>query len=186
LPDRAWFRQTRRALTATAPGHEQGWRCDLVTWSEHNTEAFAGLHNMGRRIVLIFDEASGIADKVWEVALGALTDADTELIWLAFGNPTQNTGAFRECFGKHRNLWRTAQIDARDGGRRQHAVSGRTGGRLWRGQRRGARARARAVSVEQHDAVHSADLAEAARRAGAARPAHRSGDLRRRLRALWR
>jgi hypothetical protein len=42
-----------------------------VTWSEHNTEAFAGLHNMGRRIVLIFDEASGIADKVWEVALGA-------------------------------------------------------------------------------------------------------------------
>jgi hypothetical protein len=63
--------------------------------------------------VLIFDEASGIADKVWEVALGALTDADTEIIWLAFGNPTLNTGAFRECFGKHRNLWRTAQIDSR-------------------------------------------------------------------------
>lgn len=108
-----WFRQTRRALTATAPGHEQGWRCDLVTWSEHNTEAFAGLHNQGKRIVLIFDEASGIADTVWEVALGALTDADTELIWLAFGNPTQNTGAFRACFGKYRALWRTAQIDAR-------------------------------------------------------------------------
>ncbi|PTR06967.1 MULTISPECIES: terminase [unclassified Novosphingobium] len=108
-----WFAQTRRALASTAPGRGPSWRADLVTWSEHNTEAFAGLHNMGRRIVLIFDEASGIADKVWEVALGALTDADTELIWLAFGNPTQNTGAFRECFAKHRNLWRTAQIDAR-------------------------------------------------------------------------
>ncbi|WP_333835877.1 terminase [Novosphingobium sp.] len=109
-----WFRQTRRALTATAAGHEAAWRCDLVTWSEHNTEAFAGLHNLGRRIVLVFDEASGIADAVWEVALGALTDEGTELIWLALGNPTQNTGAFRECFGKHRSLWRTAQIDARE------------------------------------------------------------------------
>jgi len=109
-----WFRQTRRALVSTAPGREQGWRCDLVTWSEHNTEAFAGLHNQGRRIVLIFDEASGIADKVWEVALGALTDAGTELLWLAFGNPTQNSGAFRACFGRQRALWRTAQIDARE------------------------------------------------------------------------
>ena len=51
---------------------------------------------------------------VWEVALGALTDADTEIIWLAFGNPTHATGAFRECFGRHRALWRTAQIDARE------------------------------------------------------------------------
>ena len=34
---------------------------------ENNTEAFAGLHNKGKRIVLIFDEGSGVADKVWEV-----------------------------------------------------------------------------------------------------------------------
>ncbi|WP_179504357.1 MULTISPECIES: terminase [unclassified Sphingomonas] len=110
---RDWFRVSATSITSNQPGHEKQWRADLVTWSEHNTEAFAGLHNQGRRIVLIFDEASGIADKVWEVALGALTDADTEIIWLAFGNPTLNTGAFRECFGKHRNLWRTAQIDSR-------------------------------------------------------------------------
>jgi hypothetical protein len=31
-----------------------------VTWSVNNTEAFAGLHNQGKRIILIFDEASGI------------------------------------------------------------------------------------------------------------------------------
>ena len=47
------------------------------------------------------------------MALGALTDADTEILWLAFGNPTLNTGAFRECFGKQRNLWKTKQIDSR-------------------------------------------------------------------------
>ncbi|OJW19355.1 MAG: terminase, partial [Sphingopyxis sp. 65-8] len=72
-----------------------------------------GLHNEGKRIVVIYDEASGIADKVWEVTLGALTDADTEIIWIAFGNPTLNTGEFRQCFGKNRNLWHTAQIDSR-------------------------------------------------------------------------
>lgn len=109
-----WFRHSSTAIVSAMPGRDRSWRCDLVTWSESNTEAFAGLHNQGKRIVLVFDEASGIADKVWEVALGALTDADTEIIWLAFGNPTYATGAFRECFGRHRGLWRTAQIDARD------------------------------------------------------------------------
>ncbi|WP_068092708.1 terminase [Novosphingobium rosa] len=108
-----WFRTSTTSVVSRQPGHEKIWRTDLVTWSENNTEAFAGLHNEGKRIVLIFDEASGIADKVWEVSLGALTDADTEIIWLAFGNPTQNTGAFRECFGKHRKLWKQKQIDSR-------------------------------------------------------------------------
>ncbi len=93
--------------------HEKSWRADATPWSENNTEAFAGLHNEGKRIILIFDEASKIADTVWEVAEGALTDADTEIIWLAFGNPTQNTGRFRECFGKYRHLWITDQIDSR-------------------------------------------------------------------------
>lgn len=110
---RDWFKPTATALISTMPGREKSWRCDLVTWSENNTEAFAGLHNEGKRIVVIYDEASGIADKVWEVTLGALTDENTEIIWIAFGNPTLNTGAFRECFGKARHLWKTAQIDSR-------------------------------------------------------------------------
>lgn len=108
-----WFKATATALISTMKGREKSWRSDLVTWSANNTEAFAGLHNQGKRIVLIFDEASGIDLKVWEVALGALTDENTEIIWLAFGNPTQNTGAFRECFGKSRALWKTRQIDSR-------------------------------------------------------------------------
>lgn len=104
------------ALPATAMyerNHEKSWRADAIPWSENNTEAFAGLHNEGKRIILIFDEASKIADKVWEVAEGALTDKNTEIIWLAFGNPTQNTGRFRECFGKYRHLWKTRKIDSR-------------------------------------------------------------------------
>lgn len=110
---RDWFRPTATALVSTAPGHERSWRSDLVTWSVTNTEAFAGLHNQGKRIILIFDEASGIAAKVWEVALGALTDEETEILFLAFGNPTLNSGPFRECFGRHRHLWNAGQIDSR-------------------------------------------------------------------------
>lgn len=110
---RDWFKPTATALISTAPGHEKAWRADLVTWSINNTEAFAGLHNQGKRIIVVYDEASGIHPKVWEVTLGALTDENTEIIWLAFGNPTQNTGSFRECFGRHRHLWKTRQIDSR-------------------------------------------------------------------------
>ncbi|KQM18390.1 hypothetical protein [Novosphingobium sp. Leaf2] len=108
-----WFKANATSIVSTMPGRDKGWRADLVTWSENNTEAFAGLHNQGKRLIVVFDEGSGISDKVWEVTLGALTDADTEIIWLAFGNPTLNTGAFRECFGKQRNLWKTRQIDSR-------------------------------------------------------------------------
>jgi hypothetical protein len=110
---RDWFKPTATALISTSPGHDKSWRADAVTWSLNNTEAFAGLHNQGKRIIVILDEASGIHPKVWEVILGALTDEGTEIIFLAFGNPTLNTGTFREIFGKLRSLWKTDQIDSR-------------------------------------------------------------------------
>jgi hypothetical protein len=102
------------SIRSREPGHEDSWRVDFNTWSKTNTEAFAGLHNKGKRIVLIMDEGSGIDDVVWQVASGALTDEDTEIIWIVFGNPTKNTGMFRECFGRYRNLWSARQIDSRD------------------------------------------------------------------------
>lgn len=110
----SWTKPNATSIVSTARGHEKNWRADLVTWSANNTEAFAGLHNQGRIIVVIYDEASGIIDPVWDVTLGALTDEDTIIIWLAFGNPTKNTGRFRECFGKMRNLWATMQVDSRE------------------------------------------------------------------------
>ncbi len=111
---RDWWRPTKTGIFSAVPGHDENWRADAVTWSENNTEAFAGLHNVGKRIIIITDESSTIADKVWEVIEGALTDEGTELIWIAFGNPTRNTGRFRECFGRFRHLWKTRHIDSRD------------------------------------------------------------------------
>lgn len=108
-----WFTFTATALYSTQTEHEKTWRVDAIAWSLTNTEAFAGLHNEGKRVLLIFDEASAIPDAIWEVSEGALTDADTEILWLAFGNPTRNTGRFRECFGKRRHRWEHRQIDSR-------------------------------------------------------------------------
>jgi hypothetical protein len=109
-----WFNVTATAIASRDPVRTRTWRADAISWSEDNTESFAGLHNKGRRIVLIMDEASSISDKIWEVSEGAMTDENTEIIWIAFGNPTRNTGRFRECFGRFKHRWITRQIDSRN------------------------------------------------------------------------
>jgi hypothetical protein len=93
------------------PDGEANWRFDCVTWSEENTEAFAGLHNAGSSVVVIMDEASAIPDKIHEVSEGAMTDG--EPWWFQFGNPTRNTGRFKACFGKLRHRWHTRHVDSR-------------------------------------------------------------------------
>lgn len=108
-----WFSLNAESITIKNPAMERTWRADRLTWSINNPQAFAGLHNKGKRIVVIFDEASEIDDVIWEVTEGTLTDENTEIIWLVFGNPTSNTGRFRECFGKYRHRWHPVQLDAR-------------------------------------------------------------------------
>jgi hypothetical protein len=93
---------------------DKTWRSDFVTWSEDNPQAFAGAHNKGKRLVIIFDEAAEIADKVYEVVEGALTDKDTEIIWLLFSQCTKTNGMFYEAvFGNQRHLWHPEAIDSR-------------------------------------------------------------------------
>lgn len=108
-----WFTFTATALYSSDPRHEKTWRIDMIAWSEHKTEAFAGMHNQGKRILVIFDEASAIPDVIWEVTEGALTDTNTEILWCVFGNPTRNSGRFKDCFGQFRHRWVTRQIDSR-------------------------------------------------------------------------
>lgn len=108
-----WFEMTATSIYSRDPLHEKTWRIDMSPWSERNTEAFAGLHNQGKRVLLVFDEASAIPKIIWETAEGALTDSDTQIIWVAFGNPTRNSGRFRECFGALKHRWVTRQIDSR-------------------------------------------------------------------------
>lgn len=109
-----WFNLTDTALMRDTRKDEKNWRFDRVTWSENNTDAFQGLHNQGKRVVCLFDEGSMIADKIWEVTENALTDIDTQLLWVVFGNPTRNTGRFFECFNKRRHRWRLGHVDSRE------------------------------------------------------------------------
>jgi hypothetical protein len=86
------------------------WRVDAQTCREENSEAFAGLHSATSTPFYIFDEASAVPDKIWEVAEGGLTDG--EPVFLAFGNPTRNTGKFAETLNAA-SRWIKRQIDSR-------------------------------------------------------------------------
>jgi hypothetical protein len=100
-----WFTMTETTLYSNVAGHDKTWRCDKIPWRKNNTESFAGLHNKRRRILVIEDEASQIPDEISDVIEGAMTDEDTEIIWLKLGNPTRNTGRFKECWGRFRHRW---------------------------------------------------------------------------------
>ena len=122
---RKWFDLWRGRhffeLTATALLHvdhecQQSWRIDLLPWNEHRPEAFAGLHNQGKRIVVIMDEASVIPQIIYSTLEPIMTDVGTEIIWCCFGNPLHSTGPFREIFGKFSHRWKRWHIDARDVG----------------------------------------------------------------------
>lgn len=85
------------------------WFASAIPWSEANPDAFAGTHE--KHVLVIFDEASAISDVIWDVVEGAMTTHGA--IWLAFGNPTINTGRFRACFGRFKHRWIRFQIDSR-------------------------------------------------------------------------
>lgn len=85
------------------------WFVAAIPNTEHNSEAFAGLH--AKYVLVIYDEASAIPDPIWEVTMGAMTTPGA--MWFVFGNPTRNTGRFRECFGSQKHRWTTRTVDAR-------------------------------------------------------------------------
>lgn len=89
--------------------HPETWGMDAIPWTEHNSEAFAGLH--AKYVLIIMDEASAVADKIWEVSEGAMTTP--RAMWFVYGNPTRNSGRFRECFGKFKHRWRHRKVDSR-------------------------------------------------------------------------
>jgi hypothetical protein len=118
---RIWFRRFKASqffeLTATSllsldQGYEQSWRIDLLPWNSNRPEAFAGLHARGRRILLIFDEASAIEAPIWETCEAIATDADAEIIWLCCGNPLHSSGRFRDCFDRYQHRWITKHVNS--------------------------------------------------------------------------
>lgn len=112
---RHWFKVStgKGNMKCVRIGYEDTWRCDAQTCREENSESFAGLHAANSTPFYIFDEASAVPNKIWEVAEGGLTDG--EPMWFVFGNPTRNSGRFYDCFKslKHMKRWIRKQIDSR-------------------------------------------------------------------------
>lgn len=93
-------------------GARASWFCAPQSCAEENSEAFAGQHEKSSSSFYLFDEASAVPPKIWEVAEGGLTDGEPFLI--AAGNPTRNTGKFHEAvFGARRDRWTSHIIDSR-------------------------------------------------------------------------
>lgn len=88
------------------------WGAEGKLWSAENPDAYAGPHNHDGMMV-IFDEASGIVDQIWPVALGFFTEPTFNRFWFAFSQGRRNSGKFFEIFNKDRELWDNEQIDAR-------------------------------------------------------------------------
>lgn len=99
-------------LHAYDKGDENTWRVDAIPWSKDHPESMAGLHNKSKREFIIFDEASAIAKEIWDTMEGAMADAGTEKLWIAFGNPTRRDGEFYECFHKNRDFWWHRQVNS--------------------------------------------------------------------------
>lgn len=108
-----WFDITtgKGAMRLTVKGFAESWRCDAQTCREENSESFAGLHAADSTPFYIFDEASAIPAKIWEVGEGGMTDG--EPMWFAFGNPTRTGTRFHACFHGQRHRWMTRRVDSR-------------------------------------------------------------------------
>jgi hypothetical protein len=104
----AWFQWTATKFYFKAD--PETWFAQAVPWTKERAEAFAGTHE--EHVLIIMDEASAIDDAIYDVAEGAMTTKGA--MWMAFGNPTRNTGRFRECWRKFRHRWITMQVDSRN------------------------------------------------------------------------
>lgn len=108
-----WFEYNsgKGSLSLYHKAFPESWRVDGQTCREENSESFAGLHAANSTPFYLFDEASAVPNKIWEVAEGGLTDG--EPMFFAFGNPTRNTGRFYDCFHINKKRWMPRQIDSR-------------------------------------------------------------------------
>lgn len=84
-----WF---ATAKTATKPENMQGFHED--------------------HMLVVVDEASGVADPIMEAILGTLTGEDNKL--LLMGNPNRIDGVFYDAFNKDRDKFKTHTVSSRD------------------------------------------------------------------------
>ena len=78
--------------------------------STDEPERFSGYH--AENILVVFDEASGVSEEIYEAAEGYLTTHGGRM--LLIGNPTQVSGQFYQAFHRERALWKCIHISVFD------------------------------------------------------------------------
>lgn len=90
----------------------ESWNVTAKTCKEENAQSFAGQHAKTSTSWYLFDEASEVPDKVWEVASGGLSDG--EPMFFAWGQCVRNTGEFYVVnFGAKAERWNRRRVDSR-------------------------------------------------------------------------
>lgn len=118
LINRHWFKWTATKFICKAS--PETWFSSAIPWSVQKPESFAGTHE--KYVLIKYDEASAVADIIWETTEGAMTESKGIKVWIVFGNPTQATGRFTWCFKKDRERWITYNIDSRTSNRTDHKL----------------------------------------------------------------
>jgi hypothetical protein len=152
---RHWFKFEATSIAARAGGSkDMALRCRDLVREQHRSLCRPA--QQGPAADPAVRRGLQIADKVWEVAEGAMTDEDTEILWLVFGNPTETTGRFRECFagGRFAHRWHPRQIDSREVPGTNKAEIAQMDQGLRRRQRLRARPRQRPIPPRRLHAVH--------------------------------
>lgn len=90
---------------------------EVVGYTAREAEAVAGVS--GRNVLFIFDEASGIADNIFEATEGNRAGGARVVL---FGNPTRNEGEFFEAFHGKSAFYRTVHVSSEE---TPNVVSGR-------------------------------------------------------------
>ena len=106
-----WREQVRvKADRVEIEGAEKKQFAVARTAKPENPDALQGFH--AENLLFIIDEASGVFNKIFEVAQGALSTAAARVVMC--GNPTQTTGYFYESHHRARESWERLHFSCLD------------------------------------------------------------------------
>lgn len=106
-----FFMKTGTSIQAKDENVAKTWRIDTFTWSEESPTAISGLHNKGKAVAYVFEEAPGIPSNIWSYATGAFTETGTIKVFMAFGNSDDPESQFEQNMTSP--LWNSRRIDTR-------------------------------------------------------------------------
>jgi len=90
------------------------WYCAAQTWNADNENAFAGAHNPYGMCVM-FDEAAGIPDGIWNVTEGFFTEINPYRFWFGMSQMRNRQGRFHDIFydKNHATGWYSETLSTR-------------------------------------------------------------------------